>query len=231
MFIKNNEDLYVLLDQLLREPTQFWNEFYKDKEKKIPFFCDVPDEHLVKYVEQGTIQPKRVLDLGCGNGRNAIYFAKLGCTVTAVDLSKEAIVWAQEQARNEHVVIEFICENIFDLQLNGQTFDFIYDSGLFHHLAPHRRLSYIQFIEHHLESGGHFAISVFKENGKYGGSALPDLDFYRDRSLHGGIGYTKEKLQQVFNRFEEVEIRPMQYDNLPPETFGLEDFVVCLFKK
>ena len=56
MFVKNNEDLYELLDQLLREPTQFWNEFYKDKEKKIPFFCDVPDEHLVAYIKSGEIR-------------------------------------------------------------------------------------------------------------------------------------------------------------------------------
>lgn len=231
MFVKNNEDLYVLLDQLLREPTQFWNDFYKDKEKKIPFFCNVPDEHLVKYVEQGMILPKRVLDLGCGNGRNAIYFAKLGCTVTAVDLSKEATGWAREQAMKENVEIEFICENIFDLQLNGQTFDFIYDSGLFHHLAPHRRLSYIQFIENHLQSGGYLAISVFKENGKYGGSALSDIDYYRDRSLHGGIGYTKEKMQKLFAHFEEVEIRTMAFVDLPPDTLGFEDFIVCLFKQ
>ncbi len=231
MFVKNNEDLYVLLDQLLREPTQFWNEFYKDKEKKIPFFNNLPDEHLVTYVEQRTIFPKRVLDLGCGNGRNAIYFAKLGCKVTAVDLSEEAIRWAQEQAMKANVQIELICHNIFDLQFNGQTFDFIYDSGLFHHLAPHRRLSYIQFIEKHLESGSHFALSVFKENGKYGGSALPDIDYYRDRSLHGGIGYTKEKLQKLFAYFEQVDIRAMGFENLPPGTLGFEGFIVCLFKK
>ena len=231
MFVRNNEDLYELLDQLLREPTQFWNEFYKDKEKKIPFFCDVPDEHLVAYIKSGKIQPKRVLDLGCGNGRNAIYFAKQGCTVTAVDLSEEAISWAQKQAMKENVEVEFICENLFELQLNEQSFDFIYDSGLFHHLAPHRRLSYIQFIEKHLQSGGHFAISVFKENGKYGGSALPDIDYYRDRSLHGGIGYTEEKLQQLFNSFEKVEIRAMAFEKLPPDTIGFDDFIVCLFKK
>ncbi|WP_339264459.1 hypothetical protein MKY07_08780 [Solibacillus sp. FSL W7-1472] len=51
MLIKNNEDLYELLDSLLREPTEFWNTFYKDKEKNVPFFCDRPDEHLVKNFE------------------------------------------------------------------------------------------------------------------------------------------------------------------------------------
>ncbi|WP_265182271.1 hypothetical protein [Geomicrobium sp. JCM 19055] len=32
------EDLFAMLDDLLREPKQFWDEFYRDREKQIPFF-------------------------------------------------------------------------------------------------------------------------------------------------------------------------------------------------
>ena len=78
---------------------------------------------------------------------------------------------------------------------------------------------------------GYFSISVFKENGKYGGSALSDKQYYIDRSLHGGIGYSKEKLLKIFKEFEEIEIRDMRHTNLNHNEFGVEDFIVCLFKK
>ncbi|MCH7321338.1 class I SAM-dependent methyltransferase [Solibacillus sp. MA9] len=232
MLVKDEQDVYDLLDSLLREPTQFWDSFYKDrKDKEIPFFCNRVDEHLKKYVKNNMIQRGRVLEIGCGNGRNAIYLAKKGFSVTAVDLSQEAINWATQQASLQNVDIEFYCENIFNLKFPNESFDFIYDSGCFHHLPPHRRITYIQFLHHHLKHDGYFSISTFKENGKYGGSALADEQYYIDRSLHGGIGYSKEKLKKIFKRFEEIEIRDMHYDNLTHDEFGLEDFVVCLFKK
>ncbi len=231
MLVKNNDDLYELLDSLLKEPTEFWDTFYQDKEKNIPFFCDSPDEHLVKYMDSEMIQPRNVLEIGCGNGRNAIHLAQKGCTVTAVDLSQQAIDWAKEQADVQNVNITFICENIFNLKLESQNFDYIYDSGCFHHLSPHRRVSYIQFINKYLKNNGYFSISAFKENGKYGGSALSDKQYYIDRSLHGGLGYSRDKLQMLFSDFQEIEIRDMQYNNLYHNEFGLEDFIVCLFKK
>lgn len=231
MLIKNNEDLYELLDSLLREPTEFWNTFYKDKEKNVPFFCDRPDEHLVKNIERQIIKPRKVLEIGCGNGRNAIYLAQKGCTVTAVDISQRAIDWAKEQAEVNSVKIQFVCENIFNLNLELQEFDYIYDSGCFHHLSPHRRVSYIQFINKYLKNNGYFSISAFKENGKYGGSSLSDKQYYMDRTLYGGLGYSKEKLQILFSEFQEIEIRDMQHNNLNHDEFGLEDFIVCTFKK
>jgi len=52
MLIKSNEQLHVLLDNLLREPQNFWNEFYENTFKKIPFFVNKPDENLVSYLEK-----------------------------------------------------------------------------------------------------------------------------------------------------------------------------------
>lgn len=232
MLVKDEQDVYDLLDTLLREPTQFWDSFYKEhKDKDIPFFCDRVDEHLKKYVENKMIERGRVLEIGCGNGRNAIYLAKQGFSVTAVDLSEEAIRWAIQQATLQNVDIEFYCDNIFNLKLPNESFDFIYDSGCFHHLAPHRRITYIQFLHQHLKRDGYFSISAFKEHGKYGGSALADEQYYIDRSLHGGIGYSKEKFQAIFHNFKEIEIRDMLHTHLMQEEFGLEDFIIGLFKK
>src|SRR5579875_1376891 len=51
-----------------------------------------------RVVRQGTAPPGRVLELGCGHGRNAMYMASLGCGVDAVDFPARAIEWAKERA-------------------------------------------------------------------------------------------------------------------------------------
>ncbi|MFB7159276.1 class I SAM-dependent methyltransferase [Lysinibacillus sp. NPDC056232] len=91
MLVKSNEQLLVVLDNLLREPQNFWDGFYDQTFKNVPFFVNKPDENLVSYFEKKVIQPNRVLELGCGAGRNAIYLAKQGCSVVGVDLSVNGI--------------------------------------------------------------------------------------------------------------------------------------------
>ncbi|MFJ7839194.1 class I SAM-dependent methyltransferase [Lysinibacillus sphaericus] len=43
---------------------------------------------------------KGVLELGYGSGRNSIYMAKQGCSVSALDISEKAIIWAKEREKN-----------------------------------------------------------------------------------------------------------------------------------
>ncbi len=231
MLIKSNEDLLILLDQLLREPQHFWNNFYDDTFRKIPFFVNKPDENLVHYFEKEMIFPSKVLELGCGAGRNAIYLAKKGCSVVGVDLSENALEWAKKRISEEGVNVELVCANIFDLDFQQESFDFIYDSGCFHHIAPHRRVSYIEIINRLLKQDGYFALCSFEENGTYGGSALTDEEVYLKRSLEGGLGYTKSQLQEIFNFLEEIEIRKMLPMSTVDPHFGLEGFIVGLFQK
>ncbi|MEO4052465.1 class I SAM-dependent methyltransferase [Solibacillus sp. CAU 1738] len=230
-FITSSEDVLNMLDDLLRDPTEFWNEFYKDRTKEIPFFINAPDENLVSYFTKNIVQAGRVLELGCGAGRNAIYLAQQGCSVDAVDLSETALFWARERAAEKKLNIQFIHGNLFNMDFPENNYDFIYDSGCFHHIAPHRRLHYVEIVQRALKPGGHFALNCFAENGVYGGAALSDWDVYRNRSLQGGLGYTKEKLQSIFKDFQEIEIREMQPIEKPNALFELEGFIVSIFRK
>ncbi|MGA3599572.1 class I SAM-dependent methyltransferase [Lysinibacillus agricola] len=231
MLIKSNEQLLVLLDNLLREPQNFWNEFYDKTFKKIPFFVNKPDENLVSYLEKKMIQPSKVLELGCGAGRNAIYLAKQGCSVVGVDVSDRALQLAQERVDEANINVELIGSNIFELDLQEESFDFIYDSGCFHHIAPHRRVTYIELIHTLLKPNGYFALCSFEEQGAYGGSTISDEEVYIKRSLEGGLGYTKNQLREIFQSLEALEIREMIAMSDEDQYFGLEGFIVGLFKK
>jgi len=229
--ISSYEDLLDMLDSLLREPTQFWDDFYSNREKGVPFFTNKPDENLVNYFEKKLLNPGKVLELGCGPGRNAIYFAEKGCLVDAVDLSQESIQWATERAKEKNVHVNFIYNNIFDLQIEEGTYDIVYDLGCFHHIAPHRRMNYINLVKKALKPGGYFAITCFVQGGELGGADITDWEIYKLQSLKGGLGFTDAKLRVIFRDFSEVEIRRMKEIKQSNKVFGVSGLWTALFMK
>jgi cyclopropane fatty-acyl-phospholipid synthase-like methyltransferase len=229
--IRSYTDLMKTLDSLLRDPTLFWDEFYADREKKIPIFVHSPDENLVSYLRDGIITPGKVLDLGCGAGRNAIFLAENGFEVDAVDLSITSLEWAKERADERGLSINFIHENIFEMNIHEEEYDFIYDSGCFHHLAPHRRITYIELLQKGLKEKGHFGITCFLVGGSLGGADLSDVEVYKKGTLMGGLGYTKESLAKIFSEFEPLELRRMNEGSEEEGTFGSPDLLAGLFLK
>ena len=153
--IYSYEDLLNMLDHLLKEESHFtWDNFYEDRERKVPFFKNDPDENVANYFETKKLTPGKVLELGCGPGRNANYFAEKGCFVDAVDQSAEGLKWAKERALENNLNVNFIKRNIFELDIDEGTYDFVYDSGCFHHIAPHRRMDYLKLVKGALKPGG-----------------------------------------------------------------------------
>ncbi|MGG0187610.1 SAM-dependent methyltransferase [Bacillus rhizoplanae] len=226
------DDIVTMLDSLLRSPKPFWNNFYSNRDKEVPFFVNVPDENLVSYFDRNMIHKGKVLELGCGPGRNALYLAKTGCEVDAVDLSEEGIKWGEERAAEQGVSVRFICKSIFDLQVENQ-YDFVYDSGCLHHIPPHRRIHYVELVKQALKPNGFFGLTCFAtgELDEKNGSEISDWDVYRGWSLQGGIAYSEEKLRDVFQDFEIIELRKMKEIRQPNEVFGESFLWTALFRK
>ncbi|WP_261132164.1 bifunctional 2-polyprenyl-6-hydroxyphenol methylase/3-demethylubiquinol 3-O-methyltransferase UbiG [Bacillus sp. Marseille-Q3570] len=227
--IQSNEDIMKMLDSMLRDEAAFWDSFYEDREKGIPFFVNVPDENLVTYFKKGLVQAGRVLELGCGPGRNAIYFAENGCKVDAIDLSETALQWASERAGEKKVDIRFIKGSLYDLEIEAGIYDIIYDSGCFHHVPPHRRLTFLALVQKALKPGGEFAITCFAAGEM--GAEISDWEVYRQRSMKGGLGYTDERLKEIFTDFELIELRKMKEIQQPAHTFGVPFLWTGLFRK
>jgi SAM-dependent methyltransferase len=103
--------------------------------------------------------------------------------VDAVDLSPVAVAWAEDRAREAGVDIRFLCGEAFalpDADLSGP-YDLVVDSGCFHHLPPHRRVSYLTLLDRVLAPGGHLALACFAAGAM--GSELAETDLYRGRGL------------------------------------------------
>ncbi|WP_055566838.1 class I SAM-dependent methyltransferase [Streptomyces atriruber] len=242
--IRTIDDVMKLLDGLF-EPTadrwtaggaDWWDGFYADRDRPVPFFAAKPDESLVSYAERGLLAPGRALDLGCGPGRNALHLAALGYEVDAVDLSSTALDWAADRAREAGADVRFHHGDAFALtesELTGP-YDLIHDSGCFHHLPPHRRISYLALVDRVLAPGGHLALTAFAavEGGTEGmGSELSDTDFYRTARLHGGLAYTADALRGIFAGLTEVEVRRMRDEPPGSELFGEPFLWTALFRR
>jgi len=210
-----------------RGGSSFWDGFYADRDKGVPFFVAKPDENLASYLDRGLITPGRALDLGCGPGRNAIALAQAGFTVDAVDLSATAIDWAAERAAEAGVEINFRRGDAFTLDLGR--YDLIYDSGCLHHLPPHRRISYLALLDRALLPGGHFGLTCFAAGAM--GSEVPDAELYRQGSLEGGLAFTPESLRWIFADLEEVELRRMHDEPADSPYFGEQFLWTALLRR
>lgn len=227
--IKSENDILIMLDNLMdKRDSEWWSNFYSNKEKPIPFFKNIPDENLVSYVDSGLLKHGKVLDVGCGIGRNSIYLANKGFEVCGIDFSKTSIEMAKETAKEQSIKIDFLCDSIFDFQCQPESFDFIYDSGCFHHIKPHRRQQYLNTILKLLKPDGYFAMACFNLKG---GANISDYDVYRDFSMHGGLGFSEFKLKTILeDYFKIIEFREMK-EAADEMVMGLPFLWTVLMKK
>jgi SAM-dependent methyltransferase len=216
-FSRMTERELAELDVMLgRGDGAWWNGFYQDRAKPCPFFVASPDESLAQWVREGIVPPGRAIDLGCGHGRNAVFLAREGFAVEAVDYSQAAIDWAQERVAQAGVPVSLLRANVFDLELEPGAYDLVYDSGCFHHIPPHRRAQYVEVVVEALKPGGFFGLTCFRPEG---GSGLTDDEVYERRSLGGGLGYTQERLREIWSA--RLRVRVVRQMRKPAPDSGL----------
>lgn len=226
-FIFTTDDVLGMLDSLIaNRGGTWWDGFFSDRAKPCPFFVEWPDENLVEWFNEGLISPGRVLELGCGHGRNALFLAERGCIVDAIDFSGEAINWAKERAGRANLSVNFQCSSIFDAKIEEGSYDLVYDSGCFHHLPPHRRKDYVDLVTRALKPRGSFGLVCFRPEG---GSGFTDKQVYEHWSLGGGLGYSEDSLRAIWNGddFTLRVLRQMKKIDDQSHAFG-EDFLWAL---
>jgi len=75
---------------------------------------------------------KTILEVGCGNGRDSIFFTHAGLTVTAIDVSASAIDLAKQNAEDAEVFIDFQVANAEKLPFEDGQFDAVFSLSVLH---------------------------------------------------------------------------------------------------
>lgn len=93
--------------------------------------------------KMGDLKGKQVLDLGCGLGEAAVYFALQGAKVTAVDLSPEMVRLTRKLASHYGVTVNAITSSAESLNVPENAFDFVYIGNLLHHVEDRDRCFFL----------------------------------------------------------------------------------------
>ena len=133
-------------------------EAYDDRYRQIhsqnlQWFYDEPTPIVLQTINAyGIPQSQKILELGCGEGRDAYPLLQLGYDVRATDISEAAVRYAQKkwpQYRKNFAVLDCISETL------EEKFDFIYAVAVVHMLVEDtHRDAFYRFIRTHLNEAG-----------------------------------------------------------------------------
>ncbi len=82
-----------------------------------------PNGRLV--AEVAALAPGRALDVGCGEGADAIWLAARGWDVTAIDVSDVALTRARAAAERAGVDVDWVGGDAFQADVAGRSFDLV----------------------------------------------------------------------------------------------------------
>ena len=97
-----------------------WNRRYAAKEL---LWSAAPNRRFAADVE--SLAPGTALDLGCGEGRNAVWLAERGWRVTAVDFSEVALAKAERLAARSAVDVDWVVADLLEYQPRERAFDLV----------------------------------------------------------------------------------------------------------
>ncbi|HUV80862.1 MAG TPA: methyltransferase domain-containing protein [Candidatus Bathyarchaeia archaeon] len=156
----------------------------------------------------------RIVDIGCGYGRDALYFSEhLRCSVLGIDISEEAIGMARTTSREmSKGSVQFRCCNF--TELDRSRYDVVFVANLYHLLRPAEREELIKKIEEVLTSGGLLFLNALSTNDpeEYG-KGIPVRNephsFQKGKYLHF---CTHDELEDYFNFTTIKELYEHTYD-------------------
>ena len=135
--------------------TQFWDERYAADEL---VYGAAPNDFLAETARHFP-RTGRALDIGAGEGRNALFLASLGLDVLAVDQSAVGMQKAQRLARERGLSLRTQAVDLNDFQADPNSFDVI--SSIFVHLPAALRAKVHKNVATWLKPGGVFLLEAY----------------------------------------------------------------------
>ena len=142
---------------------------------------------LIDYLDRfiSVLPGKRVLDAGCGPGRDAKYLCSHGLNVTGIDLSEKMV----EEARKRVKCARFLVMDIGNLEFDDESFDGIWCCATFLHIPKRDAKKVLEGFHRVLKRGGVLFLSLKEGEGEGWEEKIPGYRkffvYYKEDEIKG----------------------------------------------
>ncbi|MFC5531493.1 helix-turn-helix domain-containing protein [Cohnella yongneupensis] len=155
--------LQVSIDKLMgyvsqQKPITIYEEEYKTEDY---YWGTEPNSACYEVLRK--IPPTRrlrLLDIGCGEGKDAVFFARNGYEVTAFDVTDAGVEKTKRLADQVGVHVHAFKADLLDYRLDTP-FDILYSSGVLHYMKPEFRDEIFANYKQFTNEGGAHVFNVF----------------------------------------------------------------------
>lgn len=170
--------------------TDYWNQYYESGNA-----VQEPSKFAV-FVSKYLKASKNILELGCGNGRDSLFFHQSGLNVTAIDASDRVISDLRKKNRDGNIC--FICDDfVCSSAIFAGQYDYCYSRFSLHAINEMQEEEVIHNVYRILKTGGLFFIEV---------RSIHD-ELYGKGEMVGRNAYTYDGHYRRFIVQEELEDR------------------------
>jgi len=211
---------------VVETPKEVWDREY-DTFKAIPSSTrTIPSKALLLFSEILNFENMgRVLDAGCGPGRNSIYLAKKGCEVDAIDFSRVALNELQIEATKAEVadkISSLYCELERPLPFDNSTHELVLDSYVScHFIDTGLKQHYLSELARTLKPSGFLFSTQFSVDDEYYRTLTRGGHFNRRKVVidpNNGVTkalYTEEQAKELFSElFSLVHFVRFEFDDV-----------------
>lgn len=176
--------------------TSKWDDRYRDKEFA---YGEQPNEYLKEQLER--LAPGKILFPAEGEGRNAVFAAQLGWSVSAYDISIEGQKKALQLAQKKNVSIDYQIGELESLHYHEEQFDAI--ALIYAHFPAAIKSATHRSLDTYLRKGGTIIFEAFSKN---------HIDYIAKNENVGGPRdiaslFSVEEIKSDFVNYDFIELK------------------------
>lgn len=180
---------------------EFWNDRYSKDEFA---YGKHPNNYLKEQLEK--LEVGSILFPAEGEGRNAVFAATLGWSVSAFDISTEGKNKALRLTESQNVSIDYQVGELNTLNYNNNQFDAI--ALIYAHFPADIKSQYHKTFDKYLKKGGTIIFEAFSKKHLYYNSVNEKIGGPKDINMLFSI----EELKSDFVNYEIVELEEKEIE-------------------
>lgn len=192
-----------------------WDKIYQDYKQGGEAYATLRKGLIPEFLEfmnNYSFKIKKVLDIGCGNGKYLVFLKNLGFTTDGVDSSPTAVAMTKESLQDDSAIR---CVDMYTYNIPAGRYDLIISIAAIHHGLKQPIRDLIKQIYAALLPGGHFFITLPDNEGSSHWTMMISHKEIEPGTrvpltgLEKGLphsAFTKEEIKEMFSQFKDVRL-------------------------